>query len=507
MTKTISLKLYVLIAAISTLAACSDSQKNSAGNSTSTSGDAETTDLGLRNQTITVKNEEGSPVQAGILIGERQGSPFSGNWIQTSPAGTARIPGDWKNAQSVTIDAPGYVRLTLLEQKPGNLQIQLRRLKTPQFELSGMTTGYTTKDFDNRVDFGLLFPAIEKKELLTFTPDLVISPETDQLSVVGKKMNLPSNVALPKQKESYYLTITLDKPRYKMFFQDAGMKNVFLARGHFPMKEVVGEFQNDKEVFELINYFNITGGQLRQVNVNGAKTNFDMNASEMTFSQKLDFQAPAVSSSEALLVVSAADLGGTYLPSDIKRLNAGETAKLNLFSDKQNVLLGILKNKNEFSQKKPGADRFSAHLMANLASNLSFLPLIPNPTVVNPQSFRFDVPRSSNLKPLAMTVQLSSLKPKTTAGGEVIFAANSEVTAQARWEIRSMNWTSNIALPDVPARENLLDDGDTTSDQGSFAVTQRVQVSFVASTSTVEAQSWNDVISKATHITHASQDY
>lgn len=473
--------------------ACSDSKDQNKKLETNALLNEQAFERSILNNKFTITDESGRPVRAQILIGDRKGNPFTDNWITTDETGVAVLPEAWTSSQSVTVDAPGFVRLTLLDQKPQSLKLQLRKLSSAQFELNGLSTGFQTKDFDNKVDFGLLLTAIEKQNLFTFSPEMVISPVTDKISAAGQSFDLPSNVTLPRQKESYFITITLDKPKYRMFYPVAGEKSLFMARGHFPMKEVVKGFQDKKEVFEMINLFSITGGQVKNVNLTSPKTTLDLNVAEMTFDKKMDFQAPAFSNDQVLLVVSAAEVKDSYIPSDVKKFTNGETLPLNIFSQQKNVLLGVMKNKNEFSREKVGADRFSAHLLRNLTGNMTFLPMIANPTVVNPQSFRFDVPQlKSGMKSLGMTVLISNkLADKFT------LASYDGRAHQPKWEIRSLNWTSNFALPDLP----------TDSPASVFAASQKVQVSFVATTSSSVAQSWDEVIERATHITHASQDF
>jgi len=40
-----------------------------------------------------------------------------------------------------------------------------------------------------------------------------------------------------------------------------------------------------------------------------------------------------------------------------------------------------------------------------------------------------------------------------------------------------------------------------------FAASQKIQVSFVATTRSFEANSWNEVLDSATHVSHASKNY
>ena len=44
---------------------------------------------------------------------------------------------------------------------------------------------------------------MRRSQLLGFTLGKVLSPEADRLTIFGKDFDVPSNVAIPKQKESF----------------------------------------------------------------------------------------------------------------------------------------------------------------------------------------------------------------------------------------------------------------------------------------------------------------
>ena len=445
-------------------------------------------------ESLLITDEQNRPLRAKILIGSRWGTPFKNNFILTDAAGRAALPQDWIEPSSVTVDAPGYIRLTLMNQDPQAFHLQLQPIPKAQIELRGLSTGFPSKDFDQKVDFGLLLTGLRKSDVFTFTPDKVISPINDQLSVAGQSFELPSNVALPRQRETYLLPITIDKPQYRMFYTNQGKQNVFMARGQFPLKEVVDGFQNKKEIFELINLFSIQGGQLKEVQLNSPliKENFDVN--ELTFSEKIVFKAPAFSQDQVLIVLSAAEISDSYLPADLKRFKSGETLPLNLFSQKKNVLLGILKNKNEFKGDSEGLDRFSAHLLGSLQSSMRFIPMADNPEVIDTQNFRFRPPLlPTGLHPLGMSVLISSVDSTPSK-----FASFDGRAQTPRWEVRTLSWSEKLTLPEWP---------ETFSQVDVFAPSQKIQISFVATTRSLEAKSWNDVLQSATHVSHASKNY
>ncbi len=444
---------------------------------------------------IEVIDAQGQPLQAQILIGDKAGSPFADNFISTNSSGKLSLPEAWNSPQHVTIDVPGYVRVTQLDQEPGPMKIVMRKQNPAlNIELSGNTTGYQTKDNDDRADFGLVLSSIKKSDILSFSLDALISPQTDQISVVGYKFDLPSNIALPAQKEKYsFVTVSVNKPNYRSYFSDLGPKTIFLARGHVPFKKMADAGQNKAPVHEMVNDISLTGGQIKQVNLTGAKTSLDLNAATMNFSSKISYRAPQFESNQVVLAVAAAELPEGFLPSDVKSLRSGESMNMNSFTEygSQMRFLSVLKNKNEFDAKAPGADRFSAALQnANQSMSPTMLPLLADPEVVNPQVFQFSPPSAGNLMPLASTILISSVSAR---------AEDDELSTQAttastpNWEIRSRGWVSKVALPQFPGK--------------TFLAQGKVEMSFLASSGQIQAQSWDEIIQATTHVTHSSKQY
>ena len=216
---------------------------------------------------IKVLNSFGEPIaKARVLIGQAENSPFRGNFLETDQAGTAIIPKEWKNPTSVTVDADGYIRQTLLNQKPGNITLKLNtRYLKQKAELKGQVTQLPVADGDKLIDFGLVMPALSKADILNFDLDQVISPYTDILTVAGQDAPLPSNVSLPKQKEKYFFNLTVEKPIYRIMAPTLGPKRFYAARGRFPFKPVVDELRAGKPFYELLNYFTLFGGGVRDI--------------------------------------------------------------------------------------------------------------------------------------------------------------------------------------------------------------------------------------------------
>ncbi|MFN7903881.1 MAG: hypothetical protein ACK5P5_01735 [Pseudobdellovibrionaceae bacterium] len=465
------------------------SKENSTGTSQTGSSNSIGRIDGLQERTIEVVDEKGQPLQAKILIGDKLGSPFPNNFISTAANGKLNIPAEWTSAQPVTIDVPGYVRVTQLDQEPATFRVVLRKQNPAlNIELTGNTTGFQTKDNDDKADFGIVLSTIKKSDILAFSMSALVSPQTDAVSVAVTTINLPSNMVLPQQKEKYsFVTVNVNKPKYRSYFSEQGPKTVFLARATAPFKKAADAGQNKAPVYEIINLISITGGQIKQVSLTSDKTVMDMNAGEFTFTNKLNYRAPQMPSNQVVLAVSAAELENGFLPADVRSANSGESLSLNAFANTpaQMRFLSVLKNKNEFDPKVAGADRFSAGLQnANMSAEVQLLPLLADPEVVNPQVFNFTPPNSGALNPLASTVLISNENEAKRASTPV-------------WEVRARGWIKTLALPQFPqsaVREEL-------------AATGKVEMSFLASSGNVQAQSWDEVIQSTTHVTHSSKQY
>src|SRR4051812_18333384 len=70
--------------------------------------------LAMATDVVSVVDANNQPIQnATILLGFEAGNPFPNNTLTTGAAGTASVPGDWKAALPVTVQAPGYITTTI----------------------------------------------------------------------------------------------------------------------------------------------------------------------------------------------------------------------------------------------------------------------------------------------------------------------------------------------------------------------------------------------------------
>jgi len=437
---------------------------------------------------LQVLDAEGQPVVgAQILIGPRQKVPFEGNYGRTNDQGEFAIPPGWTQAEMVTIDAPGYLRATYMAQNPEPRRFILKKRFEAEAELGGVTSGHPVVQRDGLVDYALVMSAMTRQDLLNFQIQKVMSPVNDTISAVGREFPIPSNVSLPRQSESYFISITLDKPQYRLFFPQKGVQRVFAARGRFPLKPVVDGLRNDQEIFELINYFTITGGSIREVNLVENKTKLNIPVMDLTFKTKRAYKAPRLERGQILVALPVANNQGYLIPTDVKRLNSEQALSLAVMDDNPMLIAQVIKNQNEFSPDKPGLDRLSASLIPFEPNQPQvFLPLIGNPSVKS--KLVYSIPEiSSDLNRLTTYAVISDVKITQGANGRKI------KTPTQIWEIYAPAWVNQMALPDW--------------DWSKTAPTTRFEVSLVGSLNPVNSNLGPELMETATHVTRSSLDY
>jgi hypothetical protein len=437
---------------------------------------------------LKVVNELGEPLaNAQILIGAGQDA-FPGNYGHTNESGEFLVPADWTTQDMVTIDAPGYIRATYMGLDPAPRVFTLKKKFVAEVQLQGSTSGHPIKNRDGYVDFSLVMSAMTRQDLLNFQIQKVMSPFNDKMTIIGQDVEIPANVSLPKQTESYFIfSITLDKPQYRLYFAEKGVERVFAARGRFPFKEVVDGLRGDKQIFELINYFSITGGSIRDVNLTNDKNNLNIPAMDLTFKEKKAFKAPKLTSNQVMVAMTVADNNGYLIPTDVKRLNSEQSINMAVWNENPTYLAQVVKNKTEFDATKPGLDRISAILLpfdSEVTSN--YLPLIPNPTTIGVSTFVIPTVES-NLNKIATYGLISDLKVEKSASGKAT------KTPSAAWEIYAPGWVTELKLPEWAWDKS--------------AAATRFEVSLVGTTSSATIPVGPEMIKDATHVTRSSIDF
>jgi len=468
------------------LTACSKSQQYQGSDSVGMLSELEARALPLK-----VTDTRGQPVAgAQVLIGQSLNQPFASNFLITDSQGNFQAPTGWNSAQVVTVGAKGFVRASYFAQKPRGQVFQIRA-QTPaiQQELKGQGTGFTVKDNDNLVDFALMIPAVKKADLFSFNIGMFISPQVDIITVYGQKLPIPSNVALPKQKEKYGLfPVTIEKPVYRMYFDYLGKHKVATLRGQFPFKQVVAEMQNQKPFFELINYFSVMSGSLKEIEITQPSQTQDLPVNEITFNSPRSFKSPTFADDEFLLAVALDPVQDKFMPTDFKNVPSNVDFKLNTIQGSNAQLLVALKKKAEQNSLNGGKISAAFVPFKNRAAP-QLLPMIESPHVVHATEFRVEVPQApAGISPVATYSVLSSV----VRSGE---GSQSQELTTNFWEVYAEGWQAEMKLPEWP--ESNLPEG-----------LKRWEVSLVGNQGKQKAIDLSPrILETVTHATHSASDF
>lgn len=447
------------------------------------------------NAEIKVFNQFGEPiVGAQILIGDAQNNPFRGNFITTDRLGSALIPSDWTAPASVTVDAVGYIRQTLLNMEPSNISIKLNKAYMPQYaEIRGNVTGLPVVDGDKLIDFALAMPLMKKSELLNLDLSQVISPYNDIISAAGQKIPVPSNISLPKQRESYIIGITLDKPVYRLKTPTMGPKKLVSIRGRFVFKSVVDQLRSGKAFYEVLNDFTFYGGGTADAVVANPLTNVNIPGNALTFNGQVQVGAVPANADEIPIALAASEVDGFMIPTDVKRTVAGKTTTLQTLPNQQTYIINAIKKQSEFMANTPGADRISASALpyrANIQNKL--LPLVGNPTITNRENYVINLPpapTTAGINPVVTSAVISDLV-ESKEGNIVV------LSPVRKWEVIGLGWTPQISLPKWPQAQT-----------EAAVAKKRVEINYVGTVNSTLGKNPTDTIDSATHITHASADF
>jgi len=445
--------------------------------------------------TLQVLNSLGQPIEnSQVLIGSALGIPFENNLFVTNKNGMIENLTAWTTQEHITADAAGFVRQTLLSQNPGYIVIKLNTASlVNQSTITGQVTRLPVVNGDKNIDFGLVMAAMTRSDILNFDLDSVISPITDTMKVATSTVPVPTNVSLPKQQERYYFNLTVEKPQYRFFSPSIGHRQLFAAAGRFPFGTVVDELRSGKPFYDVINYFDLRGGGLRDVVMTGPVTTMDIPGDELAFTKPISIASPTLNAGEIFIALSASEISGFLIPTGIKKMAANTTAGLNALTNAPTLTINVIKKQSEFMAQTPGADRLSAALLP-YSQNVkpTMLPLIGNPSVLNSNGYIVTLPALSNVTgvyPLAVSALISDIQKSGPADKPVL-------TLIRKWEILGTQWPAKIELPNWPLQINLQ-----TTTQKHF------EINYIGGLKNETVNLGDELINSATHVTHSSTDF
>ncbi len=398
---------------------------------------------------LTVTDTQGQPVpNAQILIGTDTNLPFQGNVLTTDEQGQAALPQEWTQTEPVTITAPGFVKATYLELAPGIQTLVIRKptiQAAKRFELKGNSSGFGQLKNDGVFDLGLVVQAVPRAQLSTISLQSLISPETDRLTVLGQTVDLPSNITIPEQTESYIFPLKFSKPGYRLYLPQDGAWQIASLHASVPFKATIDALQNGKSIVDIVNTFNFREGSITPVNLTQASTTQDVVVNQIPFVKNLNFKAPAYDASLTLLTISLANTNGSFYPTDIKNVAPNATVALAApqGAAQDGMILAAFK-KAGTKTTGPEADQYSAVTLPNNEQR-PFDPIrMVNSPQVNQDQLVLDTPTATpELNPI-MTYGVFSKVTAITQGKLKM------ETKEALWDVWAPNWVNKLDLPKNP---------------------------------------------------------
>ncbi len=454
---------------------------------------------------IQVTNIKGEAIEgAQILFGSRIGQPFVNNLLQTDRTGQVAIPAEWNSPVSVTVNFPGYMRITYLNVMPQGLTFKLRPIeKADHIEMTGTTTGFGPLERNNIADFGLVIPSLTKRDLFAFSLDKIISPEMDVIEIAGIESKVPSNLTFPKQRESYVIPVTLEKERYRLYFNEKGPKKVYALHGKFPFKEVVDQIRNKVPFPALVNYFEFASGSIKEVHVNGPTT-INLPVNELNFASEETLIPPRLDSDKVMLAISLFENNGYLYPTDMHRVESNGVLALKGLAKSNRLFLSLLKRSEDFYAKgQPSQEAISAELV-NQSHNHSpiFMDLVSPPT---PTNFGWTAKAPSTDKMIYPLTTYSVLSK--------VYRNGKQKTVIREWEVYSENWVESVVLPEwpntVPSNSGQVSDADVEA--VGVTESRRWELTYIGTCQKLpipaNAQLGPDIVDYTSHISFNSIEF
>jgi hypothetical protein len=441
--------LMFLLFIFTTVAACSNSS-GSFGRSgaASPARELQAALLAPSESQIAVVDAQNLPIaDAQILIGRAVGAPFPGNVVVTDGRGLVSRPAAWTNEQPITIQAPGYVRATYFARKPGPSIFQLRRApKAVPLQLQGRTTGFGALTRNGVLDVSLVYPAVPRSQAGSLELTQLIGTGIDKVSVYGETLELPSNLAVPDQTETYFMIVpvTLNKPTYRVSVPDAGDYRFAAVRAQFDFKKTIDDLRAGKSFFDLINRLQFRSFSTRDFGVRLPVQSADLPLGENPLKPTLAVQARNVPTGYAMVATAMVENDGLCVVTDVKRLLDQEKRTLMSSPQGNAVLVRTLK---KFDAKRTDFSGSDYEEMSSIVSGASFgtsdfLPIL-KPIVSRARSLVFAVPLiASELSPAVTQVTLSRVQVIGSGGLWLISKA-------PLWDLYAEGFASEIELPSL----------------------------------------------------------
>ncbi|OFZ83085.1 MAG: hypothetical protein A2583_12770 [Bdellovibrionales bacterium RIFOXYD1_FULL_53_11] len=134
----------------------------------------------------------------------------------------------------------GYERVSVSGVRGSSITIFLRKLAAEERLVlgTGVSGGWADATSNKMVRAGLVFKSLGAMDLLSFRVESLISPLKDKIDVFGER-EVPSNLVLPEQEVVVFpVTISLDKPSYRLPVQAGRRLRLAMLQGEIAAKEL-----------------------------------------------------------------------------------------------------------------------------------------------------------------------------------------------------------------------------------------------------------------------------
>jgi hypothetical protein len=226
--------------------------------------------------------------------------------------------------------------------------------ETPEIiidSLVGTADGFSVRNGDDKLDFGLVIPTLTKAQVMDFNLSYVLSSETSVIRAVGQRINVPSNLSLPQQSERYsFFTIRIDKPEFILPIATAELPpEIVILEGNIPFANTVDTLRSGKPLFAVINSFTFESYSLSPVDAPTAPQELTVGASSIE-GEQVEFKSPLAEDPEfvtlGLNLASSLQEDGTlrHFPIDIKTLEFPEFLKTDAESVTTPLVVSIPKD-------------------------------------------------------------------------------------------------------------------------------------------------------------------
>jgi hypothetical protein len=331
------------------------------------------------------------------------------------------------------------------------------------YEIKGTTSNVVVKNNDGLVDFSLIIPGMNYEQIINFDLGRVISPANDTLKISSYTVELPSNLSLPPQTEKYFISIKLDKPEFRAYVENTGTFDMYALNGKFPLKEMVKGFQDDKSIFELVEFFDFLGGGIQAVPVTGDVSGLNIPVNQFAFTESYSVKAPTYAKDKVMISFSLFKENDQFFPADMKKVISTKTQSLVKRAGLETWNLALLMNKSSRSFRETydghilsGAlgsysiDRNTSPLAqvsytlapASATTEPQFLPTVSAPTFDQTNLIvQASIPQTiTGVFAYGTTLTLSEVE----AGGSENFPIDFK---KVLWTTEAMGWAKDFKIP------------------------------------------------------------